>query len=83
MIHILSWTTKTHQKTLSRPLQTKLKKIQGLFKGLHRNLRTFQGLHLKFKDFSRLCEPCLAIFGGGGAYSSHCGILIFTTTQEA
>ena len=92
MIHILSWTTKTHQKTLSRALQTKLKKIQGLFKGLHRNLRTFQGkwnlrtcqgLHLKFKDFSRLCEPCLAIFGGGGAYSSHCGILIFTTTQEA
>ena len=59
MIYILSWTTKKHQKTLSRPLNSKLKKIQGLFKDLHRNLRTFQGLPRKFKDFSRLCEPCL------------------------
>ena len=59
MIYILSWTTKKHQKTLSRPLHSKLKKIQGLFKDLHRNLRTFQGLPLKFKDFLRLCEPCL------------------------
>ena len=32
MIHILSWTTKNHQKTLSMPLNSKLKKIQGLFK---------------------------------------------------
>ena len=32
MIFILSWTTKKHQKTLSRPLHSKLKKIQGLFK---------------------------------------------------
>ena len=32
MIYILSWTTKMHQKTLSRPLHSKLKKIQGLFK---------------------------------------------------
>ena len=61
MIHILSWTTKKHQKTLSRPLHSKLKKIQGLFKDLHRNLRTFQGLPLKFKDFLRLCEPCRGI----------------------
>ena len=30
--------------------------IQGLFKDLHRNLRTFQG-KMEFKDFSRLCEP--------------------------
>ena len=39
-------------------------KIQGLFKDLHRNLRTFQGkmefkdfsrTSLKFKDFSRTC----------------------------
>ena len=52
MIHILSWTTKKHQKTLSRPLHSKLKKIQGLFKDLHRNLRTFQG-KMVFKDFSR------------------------------
>ena len=43
MIYILSWTTKKHQKTLSRPLHSKLKKIQGLFKNLHRNLRTLQG----------------------------------------
>ena len=32
MIYILSWTTKKHfKKTLSRPLLSKLKKIQGLF----------------------------------------------------
>ena len=58
MIHILSWTTKKHQKLLSRPLHTKLKKIQELFKEKW-NSRTFQGLPLKFKDFSRLCEPCV------------------------
>ena len=63
MIYILSWTTKKHQKILSRPVHLKLKKIQGLFKDLHRNLRTFQGkneiqgLSLKFKQFSRLGEP--------------------------
>ena len=54
MIHILSWTTKKHQKTLSRPIHSKLKKIQGLFKDLHRNLRTFQGtngIQGLFKDF--------------------------------
>ena len=57
MIHILSWTTKKHKKkTLSGPLQSKLKKIQGLFKDKHSNLRTFQG-KMEFKDFSRLCEP--------------------------
>ena len=39
MIYILSWTTKKYQKTLSRLLHSKLKKIQG-FKQ-------------KFKDFSR------------------------------
>ena len=41
--------------------------MQGLFKDLDRNLRTFQvkrnsrtfqGLPLIFKDFSRLCKPC-------------------------
>ena len=65
MIYILSWTTKKYQNTLFRPLHLKLKKSQGLFKDLHRNLRIFQGkiefkdfskLPLKFKDFSRLCE---------------------------
>ena len=59
MIHILSWTIKKQQKTLSVPLNSQLKKIQGLFKDLQRNLRTFQGLPLNFKDISRLCEPCL------------------------
>ena len=46
-----------------------MKKIQGLFKDLHRNLRIFQGkmefkdlqgLPLKFKDVSRLCELCFS-----------------------
>ena len=32
MVYILSWTTKKHQKILSRQLHSKLKKIQGLFK---------------------------------------------------
>ena len=32
MIYTLSWTTKKHQKALSRPLHSKLKKLQGLFK---------------------------------------------------
>ena len=49
MIYILSWTTKEHKKTLSRPLHSKLKKIQGLLKEKW-NSRTFQGLPLKFKD---------------------------------
>ena len=52
MIYILSWTTKKHQKTLSRQLHSKLKKIRGLFKDLQRNLRTFQG-KMELKDFSR------------------------------
>ena len=50
MVYILSWTTKKHQKILSRQLHSKLKKIQGLFKE-EWNSRTFQGLPLKFKDF--------------------------------
>ena len=52
MINILSYTNKKHQKILSRPLHSKLKKIQGPFKDLHRNLRTFQG-KMEFKDFLR------------------------------
>ena len=62
MIYILSWTTKKHQNILFRPLHSELKKIQRLFKDLHINLRTFQGLPLKFKDFSRLCKPCVYIW---------------------
>ena len=53
MVYILSWTTKKYQKTLSRPLHLKLKKIQGLFKDLHRNLRAFQG-----KRNSRTFQDC-------------------------
>ena len=52
MIYILSWTSKKHQKILSSSLHSKLKKIQGLFKDLHRNLRTFQG-KMELKDISR------------------------------
>ena len=37
-LEILSWTTKKHKKTLSRPLYSKLKKIRGLFKDLLRNM---------------------------------------------
>ena len=54
MIHILSWTTKNHQKTLARPLHSKLKKIQGLSKDLHRNLRTFQGLFETARTLSKI-----------------------------
>ena len=70
MIYILSW--KKHQKTLSRPLHSKLKKIQGVFKDLHRNLRTFQGLPLKIKDFSGLHVPTLWSFYIDFPNLSHC-----------
>ena len=39
-------------------VESMLAKIEGLFKTLSWNSRTFQGFTLKFKDFSRLCEPC-------------------------
>ena len=54
MVYILSWTTKKHQKILSRQLLSKLKKIQGLFKEEWYS-RTFQGLPLKVKDFFQDC----------------------------
>ena len=54
-------TTKKHQKTLSRPLHSKLKKIQGLFKDLLRNLRIFQG-KMEFKDFSRTSPKMQGLF---------------------
>ena len=41
-------------QTLSRPLYSKLKKIQGLFKDLLRNLRTFQGK----REFIRTFQDC-------------------------
>ena len=45
MIYILSYTTRKHQKTLSRTLHLKLKKIQRLsrkngIQGLFKNVRT-------------------------------------------
>ena len=58
---ILSWTTKKHKKILSRLLHSKLKKIQALFKDLHRNLRTFQG-KMEFKDFSRTSPKIQGLF---------------------
>ena len=61
MIYILSWTTKKHQNILFRPLHSELKKIQRLFKDLHRNLRTFQG-NMEFKDFSRTSPKIQGLF---------------------
>ena len=40
------------KKALSRPLHFKLMKFSALIKDLYRNLRNFQWLPLKFKDFS-------------------------------
>ena len=59
MIYILSWTTKKHQKNSFRASTFKVEENQGLFSQRKTNSRTFQGLSLKFKDFSRLCEPCV------------------------
>ena len=73
IIYILSWTTKKHQKTLSRPLHSKLKKIQGLFKDLHRNLRTFQG-KMEFKDFSRTSPKIQGLFKTARTLSVRKGI---------
>ena len=61
MIYILSWTSEQYKKILSRPLHSKLKKIQGLFKDLQRNLRTFQG-KMEFKDFSRTSHKIQGLF---------------------
>ena len=61
MIYILSWEAKSIKKTLSRPLHSKLKKIQGLLKDLHRNVRTFQG-KMEFKDFSRTSPKIQGLF---------------------
>ena len=61
MINILSYTNKKHQKILSRSLHSRLKKIQGPFKDLHRNLRTFQG-KMEFKDFLRPSPKIQGLF---------------------
>ena len=46
MIDILSWKPKCIENT-----------FQAITSKVEENLRTFQGLPLKLKDFSRLCEP--------------------------
>ena len=46
MIDILSWKPKCIKNT-----------FQAITSKVEENLRTFQGLPLKLKDFSRLCEP--------------------------
>ena len=64
IIYILSWTTKKHKKTLSRPLHSKLKKIHRLAQKFNDFSRKngiqglFKDFPKKFKDFSRLREPC-------------------------
>ena len=53
-----------NQKALKNsfePSHSKLKKIQGLFKDLHRNLRTFQG-KMEFEDFSRTSPKIQGLF---------------------
>ena len=47
MIYILSWITKKHLKDTLQATKFKVEE----------NSRTFQGLPLKFKDFSTLYEP--------------------------
>ena len=61
MIYILSWTSKKHQKIFSSSLHSKLKKIQGLFKDLHRNLRAFEG-KMETTDFLRTTPKILRTF---------------------
>ena len=48
MIYIPPWTTKKHSKTLSRPLHSKLKKIQGLAQNLDFSRKN--GIQGIFKD---------------------------------
>ena len=64
-------TTKKHQKILSRLLHSKLKKIQALFKDLHRNLRTFQEKK-EFKDFSRTSPKIQGLFKTVRTLSTSC-----------
>ena len=61
MIYILLVDNQKGFKTLFRPLHSRLKKIQGLFKDLHRNLRNFRG-KMEFKDFSGTSPKIQGIF---------------------
>ena len=56
MIYILSWITKKRQKTLPRPLHSKLKKTPGHFKDLHRMDK------MEFKDFLRTSPKIQGLF---------------------
>ena len=60
MIYILSWTIKKHQKTLSRLIHSKLKKIQGLaqkFKALSRTSPKIQGLLKTVRALLTITRP--------------------------
>ena len=59
---------------VSTPLFLKLKKIQGLFKDLHRNSGTFQG-KMEFKDFSRTPPKIQGLFKTVRTLSEHLKVL--------
>ena len=69
MIYILSWTTGKHKNSF-QATTFKLKKIQGIFKDLHRNLRTFLG-KMEFKDFSRTSPKIQGLFKTVQTLSKH------------
>ena len=64
MIYTLSWTTKKHQKNSFQATTYKVEENSRTFKG-KMAFKDFQELPLKFKDCSRLCEPCLYWLYGG------------------
>ena len=55
MIYVPSWTTKKHWNILSRRLNSKLRKVQELFKDLHRN-----SFHIFLRSFlfTRTFQDC-------------------------
>ena len=69
MIYILSWTTEKHKNSF-QATTFKLKKIQGIFKELHRNLRTYLG-KMEFKDFSQTCPKTQGLFKNVRTLSKH------------
>ena len=66
--------TTVHSK-VEENSRTFLKDLHGNLLGLFKekwNSRTFQGFSLKFKDLSRLCEPCNKYVGHFWVAPSHC-----------
>ena len=61
MIFILSSTTRKALKNTFQATTFKVEENQGLFKDLHRNLRTLQG-KMEFKDFSRTSPKIQGLF---------------------